>query len=1038
MIYKCKMCGGELDITGKEHICECPFCGVTQTIPNVDEEKTLQLYNRATFLLKLCEYDKASSIYEKIISDQGEQAEAYWGLCLCKYGIEYVDDPKTGTKIPTCHRTLLNSILKDSDYLKALELADIVAKKLYEEEAKYIDGVQKKILEISKSEEPYDIFICYKETDKAGKRTPDSVIAEEIFDELAEKGYKVFFSKISLEDKIGQEYEPYIFAALTSAKVMLAIGTREEYFNAPWVKNEWSRFLKLCNSGEKKYLIPCYKDISPYEMPDEFVNLQSQDLGKLGYLQDLTKGIDKLLQKNKQTNFALSSGQDKDEKHCIYNQLRQMLLSIKNGDFNEEEFISKKGKLELLENPFGDEDEKTPLSAAISFLFYNQLPTFQYKRGSGPFKYIESLNEVGNDELELYREIKKFIGDYLPFKEEIEKKKEYEEAFVLKKVAANADDYEKLYKLFERLGDFKDAKQQAEFYKKKCDELLNSEIKEYLYVHLIENISYFNTEEEKAEILSGLKRISDYKDVNKYIESFDLIDLEKLQNTLDDLNVQKQNFLFNNTEIQSLKSEINKNIKLKEDKLIELKMVFDKRVEAFQREIIDLENEKQQTQNKLKDCSVFAIKERKMLKEKISFFDSELLKLKRENKRNINELDINYNVEKQKAINEIDSKIKSIEEDIQKIIETDLELCEIDKKINEINRKIERSNLSNNNNISPWNQISFSLLKDTNQYDILLFKLGRYPKSLVKIPYLCNILKTIVADKNNIYHYAGLKFYKEKSNYFLIEPIIWRIVNYNSDKNAFLLVSNNSLDRKSPIEKENIEFDSNYINKSNGESIFKYKYTDIRQWLNANFYDFAFNHIEKQYICKAVIDNSPNTMCDEVTRFDTDETEDYVFLTSYRACKKMAICNECNVKDFYFQGNYGGLKDRVSDIDKEVLKNNNNVVISNAFSYLVDCLGENYKNLVSNGTEPSISAFELGDQTDFAESKEKRNYKSFLLRSPNANDETGYNTFSMNSCRAPSENFKKGKFEIKFDIAPFIIFSFNKLIEIHNSENFDY
>ena len=53
MIYKCKMCGGELDITGKEHICECPFCGVTQTIPNVDEEKTLQLYNRATFLLKL-------------------------------------------------------------------------------------------------------------------------------------------------------------------------------------------------------------------------------------------------------------------------------------------------------------------------------------------------------------------------------------------------------------------------------------------------------------------------------------------------------------------------------------------------------------------------------------------------------------------------------------------------------------------------------------------------------------------------------------------------------------------------------------------------------------------------------------------------------------------------------------------------------------------------------------------------------------------------------------------------------------------------
>ena len=42
MIYKCKMCGGELDIAGKEHICECPFCGVTQTIPNVDEESRIR------------------------------------------------------------------------------------------------------------------------------------------------------------------------------------------------------------------------------------------------------------------------------------------------------------------------------------------------------------------------------------------------------------------------------------------------------------------------------------------------------------------------------------------------------------------------------------------------------------------------------------------------------------------------------------------------------------------------------------------------------------------------------------------------------------------------------------------------------------------------------------------------------------------------------------------------------------------------------------------------------------------------------------
>ena len=54
---------------------------------------------------------------------------------------------------------------------------------------------------------------------------------------MTAKGYKVFFSRITLEDKLGMQYEPYIFAALNSAKVMLAFGTKYEYFHAVWVKN---------------------------------------------------------------------------------------------------------------------------------------------------------------------------------------------------------------------------------------------------------------------------------------------------------------------------------------------------------------------------------------------------------------------------------------------------------------------------------------------------------------------------------------------------------------------------------------------------------------------------------------------------------------------------------------------------------------------------------------------------------------------------------------------------------------------------------
>ena len=112
---------------------------------------------------------------------------------------------------------------------------------------------------------------------------------------MTNEGFKVFFSRITLEDKLGTAYEPYIFAALNSAKVMVVLGTKPEYFNAVWVKNEWSRYLALIKAGQKKILIPAYKDMDPYDLPEEFSHLQAQDMTKLGFMQDLIRGIKKIL-----------------------------------------------------------------------------------------------------------------------------------------------------------------------------------------------------------------------------------------------------------------------------------------------------------------------------------------------------------------------------------------------------------------------------------------------------------------------------------------------------------------------------------------------------------------------------------------------------------------------------------------------------------------------------------------------------------------------------------------------------------------------
>lgn len=294
-IIKCKMCGGDLELLEGQTVAECEYCGTRQTVPNADNEKKLTLFARANRLRAACDFDKAAGIYESIVADFPEEAEAYWGLVLCKYGIEYVDDPATGKKIPTCHRSGFDNVLEDTNYEQAMENADLIAQSVYREEAKQLERLRKDILSVSSAEQPYDIFICYKETDAAGGRTLDSVLAQDLYSALTDKGYRVFFSRITLQGKLGQAYEPYIFAALHSAKVMLAVGTRYEHYTAVWVKNEWSRYLKLCQQDKSKHLIPCYKDIDPEDIPKEFNHLQGADLGKMGAVQDILFNMEKYI-----------------------------------------------------------------------------------------------------------------------------------------------------------------------------------------------------------------------------------------------------------------------------------------------------------------------------------------------------------------------------------------------------------------------------------------------------------------------------------------------------------------------------------------------------------------------------------------------------------------------------------------------------------------------------------------------------------------------------------------------------------------------
>lgn len=404
-VFKCKMCGGTIEFNPGDTVGVCDSCGTKQTLPRLDDEKRANLYDRANHFRRNNEFDKAAGIYEQILNEDGSDAEAYWSLVLCRYGIEYVEDAATKKRVPTVNRAQYTSVFDDDNYKSALKYADGHQKAIYEEEAKAINDIQKGILEISQKEEPFDVFICYKENDSAGRRTPDSVLANDLYHQLTREGFKVFFARITLEDKLGTAYEPYIFAALNSAKVMVVLGTKPEYFNAVWVKNEWSRYLSLIKNGADKMLVPAYKDMDPYDLPEEFSHLQAQDMSKLGFMQDLIRGIKKIVNGGKSAKSTNREAAVPSSNSNTEPLLKRAFIFLEDGDFKSaDEYcekvldinpecaeaylgklmaelnVKKRGKLRDVEFPFdtydnykkimrfGDENLKAQLQKDIEFI----------------------------------------------------------------------------------------------------------------------------------------------------------------------------------------------------------------------------------------------------------------------------------------------------------------------------------------------------------------------------------------------------------------------------------------------------------------------------------------------------------------------------------------------------------------------------------------------------------------------------------------------------------------------------------------------
>lgn len=314
MANVCKTCGGPVNRVGNYYVCE--YCRNKWEIDSGNDVHAVDRAN-AWSALRDGDFEKAAELFENIIVKEAKNHEAYWGRALALAGIVYVTDMNENKKVPTCNNITENSFMNDKDVQKAISLAPADIADGYKTQAEYIEKVRVEWLEKASKEPAYDVFISFKDSDRENgiERTQDSIDAQDLYNALVAEGYKVFFSRISLRDKIAEQYEPYIYNAIKTAKVMIVFGEKAAYFSSVWIKNEWSRFKTRIEKGEKhkNSLVVVYKNMNPGDLPVVLKSRQCLNASDMTFLSDLTRHIKRVVEESKRNvhldKIEISGGQ---------------------------------------------------------------------------------------------------------------------------------------------------------------------------------------------------------------------------------------------------------------------------------------------------------------------------------------------------------------------------------------------------------------------------------------------------------------------------------------------------------------------------------------------------------------------------------------------------------------------------------------------------------------------------------------------------------------------------------------------------------
>lgn len=276
----CRGCGITYTFQKGETEQVCNYCKkiVYAPKPEVNMQEVESLLDEGNRLCNDLEFKDARYYYLRAKEMDPSCADAYWGLIRAAYGVQILYEDKTETRYVLSTLRVPQEVDQCKDWHTFCD-------KLKEQSKKYEDDIKRIRLQQQQMKSlwsegwrgEYDIFLCYKETERyldpasgkiCSRASKDREWVHAFYNELSrqnaerEDPFRIFFAPETLKGKAGDSYAAHLSHALMTSQVMLLMGTQPEYFDTSWMLGERRRFYHYMEEEDySRKIIPIFNSL---------------------------------------------------------------------------------------------------------------------------------------------------------------------------------------------------------------------------------------------------------------------------------------------------------------------------------------------------------------------------------------------------------------------------------------------------------------------------------------------------------------------------------------------------------------------------------------------------------------------------------------------------------------------------------------------------------------------------------------------------------------------------------------------------------